>query len=466
MRVCLIIEGAYPYIVGGVSSWTQNMIKALPDIEFSILSIMSGEVGEFKYELPDNVVDVHTVYLDGYVELQKSYFVKEPFINKHDTKVMKDLLEFDLETDLYKVQEIYDKRKSIRDTANLTRSKLFYKSIVENYQNKYSDLDFNKFIWSAKGMYSPFLQMFSTELPEADVYHSLSAGYAGLLAALAKVRYGKPFILSEHGIYTRERQEEIIKASWVDKVFKVVWIDFFNFISLLGYRYADVITSLFNDAKKLQAEYGAQSNKCVVISNGVDTTKFTVNREAHEGFNVGFITRVVPIKDVLTAIRSFYLVHQQDKSIKFLIMGPVDEDEEYFEQCLDLTASLGLSDVVEFMGLVNIREYLSILDVVMLSSVSEGQPLVLLEAMAAGIPCIASDVGSCAEVLGMHLEKKDRCGLIFEPTKYAELANLIMLLKQDEELRLRMGDNGAKRSREVYDYKDMIKKYRKLYEAV
>lgn len=463
MRVCLVIEGAYPYIVGGVSSWTQNMIKSLPDIEFVILSIMSGEVGEFKYDLPENVVEVKTVFLDGYVKFQKKYFVSEPILNKNDRSVMQELLHFDLNVDLYKIQDIYEKNKRIKDTANLTRSKLFYNSICENYMNKYKELDFNKFIWSAKGMYSPFLQMFATDIPEADVYHSLSAGYAGLIAALAKVRYGKPFILSEHGIYTRERQEEIIKASWVDKVFKIVWIDFFNFISLLGYKYADVITSLFNDAKKLQAAYGAESKKCVVIQNGVDTSKFKVNREPHETFTVGFITRVVPIKDVLTAIRAFYLVKQKDPNIKFLIMGPTDEDEEYFEQCLELTAALGLSDVVEFMGLVNIRNYMSTLDVVMLSSVSEGQPLVLLEAMASGIPCISSDVGSCAEVLGMHLEKKDRCGLIFEPTKYAELAQLILLLRQDEDLRLRLGNNGADRSRQFYDYHDMIGKYKQLY---
>jgi glycosyltransferase involved in cell wall biosynthesis len=320
-------------------------------------------------------------------------------------------------------------------------------------------------MWSVKGMYSPFLQMFSTELPEADVYHSLSAGYAGLLASLAKIRYNKPFILSEHGIYTRERQEEIIKATWVDKVFKVVWMDFFNYISLLAYKYADVITSLFNDARKLQSDYGADYKKCVVVANGVDTDRFSVKRDNHDDFNVGFITRVVPIKDVLTAIRAFYLVNKKDTNVKFWVMGPTDEDEEYFEQCLELTAALGLSDVVDFMGLVNIKDYMSILDVVMLSSVSEGQPLVLLEAMASGIPCIASDVGSCAEVLGMHLEKKDRCGLIFEPTKYSELANLIMLLKEDESLRLRLGDNGAKRVREHYDYKDMIEKYKRLYTA-
>lgn len=463
MRVCLIIEGAYPYIVGGVSSWTQNMIKSLPEIEFVVLSIMSGEVGEFKYELPDNVVDVKTVYLDEYVKLQKNYFVSEPMLRKHDKTVIRQLLDFDLDVDLGEVNRIYNQNKNIKKTANFTRSKLFYHSVCGSYDKKYSNLDFNKFIWSAKGMYSPFLQMFATDIPEADLYHSLSAGYAGLIAALAKVRYNKPFILSEHGIYTRERQEEIIKASWVDKVFKIVWIDFFNFISLLGYKYADVITSLFNDAKKLQEEYGAEVEKCVVVANGVDTSKFMVNREEHEHFNVGFITRVVPIKDVLTAIRAFYLVHQQDKDIRFLIMGPTDEDEEYFEQCLELTAALGLSEVVEFMGLVNIRQYMSTLDVVMLSSVSEGQPLVLLEAMASGIPCISSDVGSCAEVLGMHLEKKDRCGFIFEPTKYAELANLILLMKNDEELRIHMGNNGANRSRNHYDYKDMIDKYRRLY---
>ena len=66
MRICIVAEGCYPYVVGGVSGWINSMIKAFPDYEFVVLAIISNrEVsGKFKMELPKNVVAVYEAYLD------------------------------------------------------------------------------------------------------------------------------------------------------------------------------------------------------------------------------------------------------------------------------------------------------------------------------------------------------------------------------------------------------------------
>ena len=66
MRVCMVVEGCYPYVVGGVSSWVQSMIKSFPATEFVILAIIADRKlsGKFAYELPDNVVEVHELYLN------------------------------------------------------------------------------------------------------------------------------------------------------------------------------------------------------------------------------------------------------------------------------------------------------------------------------------------------------------------------------------------------------------------
>ncbi len=65
MRVCFVVEGCYPYVVGGVSSWVHSMIRSFPDIDFVILAIISGrdQSGKFVYELPENVSQVYEVYL-------------------------------------------------------------------------------------------------------------------------------------------------------------------------------------------------------------------------------------------------------------------------------------------------------------------------------------------------------------------------------------------------------------------
>lgn len=65
MKVCIIAEGCYPYVVGGVSSWIHNIIKSFPDIEFNLIAIISNRKGSgsFAYDLADNLTKIHEVYL-------------------------------------------------------------------------------------------------------------------------------------------------------------------------------------------------------------------------------------------------------------------------------------------------------------------------------------------------------------------------------------------------------------------
>ena len=66
MRVCMILEGCYPYVFGGVSSWTHHYIEAMPDTEFSLWTIgaSEGQKGKFKFTLPENVVETKELFLD------------------------------------------------------------------------------------------------------------------------------------------------------------------------------------------------------------------------------------------------------------------------------------------------------------------------------------------------------------------------------------------------------------------
>ena len=66
MRICIIAEGSYPYVVGGVSSWTHSLINSFPEQEFVILAIVANRSlrGKYVYDLPDNVTEIHELYLD------------------------------------------------------------------------------------------------------------------------------------------------------------------------------------------------------------------------------------------------------------------------------------------------------------------------------------------------------------------------------------------------------------------
>lgn len=75
-----------------------------------------------------------------------------------------------------------------------------------------------------RSMLLPVLYLLTGRVPKADVYHAISTGYGGLLACMGGSLNHAPVLLTEHGIYTREREEEIIRAEWVVPSFKSRWI--------------------------------------------------------------------------------------------------------------------------------------------------------------------------------------------------------------------------------------------------
>ena len=66
MKVCIVAEGCYPYVVGGVSSWVHSLIQQFPNIEFTLVAIVADRSisGKFAYELPDNLTEVREIYLN------------------------------------------------------------------------------------------------------------------------------------------------------------------------------------------------------------------------------------------------------------------------------------------------------------------------------------------------------------------------------------------------------------------
>ena len=90
-------------------------------------------------------------------------------------------------------------------------------------------------------------------------------------------------------------------------------------------------------------------------------------------------------------------------------MGPEDEDAAYAAECRQLAADLGLNGNLRFTGRVRLDDYVPI-DAIVLSSISEAQPLTVLEAGAAGIPSVVTDVGACRELILGRADEEPRLG--------------------------------------------------------
>jgi glycosyltransferase involved in cell wall biosynthesis len=259
---------------------------------------------------------------------------------------------------------------------------------------------FSDFFWAWKSAHDMMFAILADTAPDADLYHPVSTGYAGLAALCAKIRKGRPVILTEHGLYHKEREMEIRKAQFIRGYQRDMWTGIYNNLSRLSYRYADLIIALFEQNRRLQIELGAPEKKTRVIPNGIDVPFYSaVTRQKRDGFHVGLVGRVVPIKDIKTFISMAKIVSETIPEAVFHCIGPTDEDPAYFEDCQILVESLKLTDRFHFTGRQDVREYYSFLDVLLLTSVREAQPLVILEAYCAGVPVVATRVGNVGELL-------------------------------------------------------------------
>lgn len=464
MEVCIIAEGCYPYITGGVSAWIHQLVTGLPEIEFKIVSIMPShrEQLTYRYKFPENVTDVTTYFLDDYATLRHANFIKKVSVNNREKDSLSKLLKLDQEVDWKEIIRLVSKEKKTGSAVEFLQSEFFWNAVVQLYQEKFEGESFNTFFWTIRTMLLPFIHLLQREVVSADIYHSVSTGYAGVLGVYYREITQKPFLLTEHGIYAREREEEIIKANWVTGIYKKLWIDFFYSISCAAYKEADKIISLFERNRTIQRELGASEERTYIISNGVDMKRFNVERKAHSGFNIGAILRIVPIKDVMTLIRAFKIIREKIDSVKLHLIGPYDEDPEYYQQCVSLIELLELGNDVIFTGSVDTREYMPIIDVLVLTSISEGQPLVVLEGMAAGIPVVSTNVGSCKELLEKN-NYEGPCGLITNLVSPNDTAAQIITLLENPDTRTEMGKNGRRRVERAYSKGIFLDKYRAIY---
>lgn len=483
--VCLLLEGTYPFVSGGVSTWIHNLIKGMPELKFTAVCILatSKEKAEYRYDVPDNFKDIKVVYLHDHVEMSRSFFKR---ISKPD---MDRLEKFHYQMDRFDLGQMKAVVEMFRSgkfpLAELMHGKRSWDYLIKRYKPESNVESFIDYFWTYRFTHLPIFKMLPVEIPKARVYHTISTGYAGLLGVVARVTTGRPLLLTEHGIYVKERKIEIAQAEWVyrkednrlrvdDKLgaFQTFWIRMFEQLGRLCYDYSSAIYTLYEGNRQLEIAEGADPAKIKIIPNGINLDAFLGLRPAdhdyygQKEFFIGFVGRVVPIKDVKTFLRAIKIVTTRIDNLKVYIMGPTEEDEEYYEECVNLVKLLGLQQVVEFSGKVRVTDYLPKLDLIVLTSISEAQPLVIMEANCAGVPAVASDVGSCRELLEGRTTADKALGPSGIVTKVADpvsTGEAILTILQKPKLRREMSLAGIERVRTYYKESDLNKTYLKIY---
>lgn len=463
MKVCIVAEGCYPYVMGGVSSWVHSIIKMFPKTEFAVAAIVPDRSyrGKFVYELPENVVEISEIYLNDKDWGQKS---ASKSMSDAEYATLRHLI-MDSDVDWDGVFGFF--RKKPRSLNDLLMGEDFLKIITALYDREYPEIAFTDFLWTMRSVYLPLFHALCSEVPKADIYHCVSTGYAGIVGCFARYIYGGKLLLTEHGIYTREREEELIKADWVHGIYKDIWITLFRKMSQVVYDRADIVTSLFEHARELQTELGCPPEKTIVIPNGVDASRFEDipgKTAEDEGFvNIGAFVRITPIKDIKTLIQAFSVAKREAPELKLWIMGPDAEDMEYARECYEYVDYLGVSDI-EFTGRIDTREYMGRMDATILTSISEGQPLTILEGYAARKPSIATDVGNCRGLIyGEAGDDFGTAGILTHVMNVDEIAAAMVFIAENRSEARKMGEAGYRRMMSRFKLSDLQNAYARLY---
>jgi glycosyltransferase involved in cell wall biosynthesis len=485
----LILEGTYPYVAGGVSSWVHQIIRGFPEYRFAVLFIGSAreDYAQMRYPLPENVVHLEQHYIHGNTD--------KPAVRAHagdpaTYRMVAKLHEYFREPQKHSDAVVGESLEALSPGGGLTlesflHSRASWDYTTEQYRQFSRDPSFIDYFWTVRTMHRPLwvLARAAESFPPVRMYHVVSTGYAGFLAAMLRGKTGRPLLLSEHGIYTKERKIDLFHSEWIrdnrdpfarDPVeigyLRSLWIRFFESLGRMCYGAADDIVALYETNRQRQIADGAPAERTRTVPNGVDLSRLAAlraKRAPHEPPPVlCLLGRVVPIKDVKTFIRAIHVIAKRMPQIEGWIAGPAEEDPAYEQECRMLAESIGVADRVKFLGFQKIDDVLPKTGLLVLSSISEGLPLVLLEGFAAGVPAVATDVGSCRQLI-QGLEGEDaalgaagRIVGIADPEALADAA--LELLRNPGAWRAAQAA-GIARVERYYSQERLFDEYRQLY---
>ena len=204
------------------------------------------------------------------------------------------------------------------------------------------------------------------------------------------------------------------------------------------------------------------SDKFVTIYNSVDLERFQptyrYNKIKNNNYTVGFLGRLHKQKNLPTLLKATELVNRENKGIKFLIGGEGPEKEKLVK----ITENLNLINTITFIDYVSdVVNFFTKIDIFVLSSIIEGHPLALLEAMASGLPCVATDAGGISETI-----INGKSGFVVEKSNPLQLAKRIIEIANNTQLQQKMGRKGREIVEEKFNSIIFAQKHHMLYKSL
>jgi glycosyltransferase involved in cell wall biosynthesis len=458
-RVALLTEGTYPFQTGGVSTWCDQIVRGLPEHDFELVSVVATSGQPAKWVLPDNVVSVQSIPIWGWVPAARGpkrdrlrLFVDafRPFLLSIIAPDTSGVVFAESLRGLFDYAQENPLTAAVLSDAAGEVLREVWESNREERMSIYEGL-------KALELIEHLLRPLSAPVVQADMCHATSNGLPSLVALLSKWRHGTPFLMSEHGVYLRERYLAFrdFDVPWT---VKYVVLTFYRRLTETAYAHADVIAPVNVFNQRWEVEHGADPDTIVTAMNGVDAAQYPVAPEEPDEPVIVWVGRVDPLKDLETLIAAYRKLARRIPAARLDLYGPVPVgNEKYAQRMHEMVSRLGLTGRVRFLGPISpVSSAYHSARVVVLSSISEGLPYTVIEAMMCGRATVSTDVGGVREVTG-------DAGLLVPPKDPDALAIALEMVLSDDDLRWALAARAQDRGRLYFRLEQMLATFRDEY---
>ncbi len=473
LHIALVGEGTYPFGPGGVSLWCHQLIEGMPEHSFTAVALTVDGSERAAWDRPTNLTQVINLPLWGFASGRTPRrsgpwpaFVEahRAFLHALVRPVPQSPVAVDSPSEFELALRTMIETARGGDVSRELATDGSVQRLIEAWREFAPDgrqrpLTVREAVATTARL-EHMLRPLSHPPIEADIVHLSMNGISGLVGLHSKWALGTPVVLSEHGVYLRERYLGLATDDAGHKV-KVLTARFHRAMSSAVYRTADVLAPHSSFNRRWQRYGGGQTDRMETMYNGIDPADFPAAQGEPDEPTIVYVGRVDPLKDLHTLIRAFAIVRASLPDARLRMFGPVTrENEEYFGTCQALVVQLGLTGAATFEGRVarTVDAYRAG-HVVALTSVSEGFPFTVVESMSVGRPQVATDVGGVAEAVG-------DAGLVVPARDPHAVAEACLRLLGDADLRREMAERARRRVLDQFTLRQWTDAYRDIYSAL
>ncbi len=289
-----------------------------------------------------------------------------------------------------------------------------------------------------------------------DIVHTHSSK-TGLLGRIAARLAGVPKVIhTVHGFSFKPEQPLVVRL-------------FYIIMEFIGARFCDEMVFVNKQDRDFALKYGISSKeKSRTIYNGINVAKLENSEyptpelisfkafKQENDYVIGSVQRLCKQKNSLQTIKTAINLCNKNPHIKFIIIG----EGEYFTECVDLVRKNSLQERIFLPGWqLNVKAWLKEMDLFLIFSLNEGLSIAILEAMACGLPIVASKVTGNVELVEDGVN-----GYLVSLLDLEKLEEILLEMSEDRGKGELMGKEALRIQASSFTYESFINQYRKLYD--